>query len=65
MRENVRDRDRLEHIVEAIDRILSFALFVSRLPNTLPTPTGTNGRKTKWLSQNLPLIRPSCRLPGA
>ena len=25
MRENVRDRDRLEHIVEAIDRILSFA----------------------------------------
>ncbi len=25
MRENVRDRDRLEHIVEAIDRILAFA----------------------------------------
>ena len=25
MRENVRDRDRLEHIVEAIERILSFA----------------------------------------
>ena len=25
MRENVRDRDRLEHIVEAIDRILDFA----------------------------------------
>ena len=25
MRESVRDRDRLEHIVEAIDRILAFA----------------------------------------
>jgi uncharacterized protein with HEPN domain len=25
MRESVRDRDRLEHIIEAIDRILSFA----------------------------------------
>jgi uncharacterized protein with HEPN domain len=25
MRENVRDRERLEHIVEAIDRILAFA----------------------------------------
>lgn len=25
MRENVRDRNRLEHIVEAIDRILDFA----------------------------------------
>ena len=25
MRENIRDRDRLEHIVEAIDRILAFA----------------------------------------
>ncbi|MEE3448382.1 MAG: hypothetical protein VZQ51_07205 [Bacteroidales bacterium] len=25
MRENVKDRDRLEHIIEAIDRITSFA----------------------------------------
>ena len=62
LRENVRDRDRLEHIVEAITYILDFADGKTKLPATSLTPIGMSGRKAKWSSKRAQPTKLSFRL---